>query len=150
MLIVIAFFAVAWFPLQHLTGKSASPEETPLQHQDSTKQSGEGFTARMISSHPLKSITLNHLGKRLLTIKDPASEEIEQPITGMVISGKEVELWIEAELKSPPGSMERAAIHLELIPEDLEKNPTAVTVWGQPGESRVETNAMLLFSASSD
>ncbi|MCH2059830.1 MAG: hypothetical protein MK183_04315 [Verrucomicrobiales bacterium] len=150
MLIVVAFFAVAWFPLQHLTGKSASPEETPLKHQDSAKKSGEGFTVRMISSHPLKSCNLDHLGKRLLTIKDPDSEEIEEPITGMVISGKEVELWIEAELKSPPGSSERAAVHLELIPEDLEKNPTAVTVWGQPGESRVETNAMLLFPASSD
>ena len=85
MLIVVAFFAVAWFPLQHLTGKSASPEETPLKHQDSAKKSGEGFTVRMISSHPLKSCNLDHLGKRLLTIKDPDSEEIEEPITGMVI-----------------------------------------------------------------
>ena len=150
MLIVIAFFALAWFPLQHLTGKSASPEETPVQHQYDTKQAGEEFTVRVISSHPLKNFALDHLGKRLLTIKDPVTEEeIEDTITGMVISEKEVEFWIEADLTSAPGAGDRPAIHLELIPEDLEKSPTAVTVWGQPGESRIETNALLLFPASS-
>jgi len=150
MLIVIAFFALAWFPLQHLTGKSASPKDTPVQNQYGNKQAGEGFTVRIMSSHPLKALSLKHIDQSLLIIEDPDLElEIEHAITGISIPDEEIEFWVEADLKSAPGENQRPAIHLELIPEDLEKSPTAVSVWGQPGESRIETNALLLFPASS-
>ena len=150
MLIVIAFFALAWFPLQHLTGKSASPEDTPVQNQYGNKQAGKGFTVRIMSSHPLKTLSLNYIDQPLLIIEEPDVElESEHTITGMSIPEAEIEFWVEAALKSAPGENQRAAIHLELIPEDLEKSSTAVTVWGQPGESRIETNALLLFPASS-
>jgi len=151
MLIVVAFFALAWFPLQHLTGKSANADPPQDQHQAAPSQVEAGFTIRMISSHPLKNVYLDHLGKRLLTIKDPGNEaEIERTLNGIIITEQEVEFWIEAELKNVPKSGERPAIQLEMIREGLENTPISVTIWGQSGESRIETNAMIFLPAISN
>ena len=154
LLIVIAFFALAWLPLQRLTGKSANTEPPQDQHQAAPGQVEAGFTIRMISSHPLKNVYLDHLGKRLLTIKGikgPGNEaEIERTINGIIITEPEVEFWIEAELKNAPKSGERPVIQLEMIREGLENTPTSVTIWGQSGESRIETNAMIFLPAISN
>ena len=108
----------------------------------------------MISSHPLKNVYLDHLGKRLLTIKgikSPGNEaEIERTINGIIITEPEVEFWIEAELKNAPKSGERPVIQLEMIREGLENTPTSVTIWGQSGESRIETNAMIFLPTISN
>ena len=148
LLIVIAFFALAWFPLQHLTGQSESSEPLQNQQQADPVQAAEGFSIRIISSHPLKNVYLDYLGKRLLTVQDPGNDaEIERAINGTTITEQEIEFWIEAELKSAPKSGERPVIQLEMIREGLENRPTLVNVWGQPGESRIETNAIIFRPA---
>ena len=150
VLIVAAFFAAAWWPLQHLTGQTAA-EAVPLSESGKPLADAENFTIRVLSSHPLETLSVAHLGQSLLTVGDPDAEsEIERAIEGVEIPSEGIEFWVEASLASATGDNQRPAIQLELIPEVLEREPRKVTLWGQPGGTKIEAPAVFLWPDTSD
>jgi len=150
VLIVVAFFAAAWWPLQHLTGQPVGGAAA-LGETGRSVGNGEDFTIRVLSSHPLGSLSLAYLGESVLTIDDPTEEsEIEHVIKGIEIPKEGIEFWVEAGLTSATGEDQRPAIQLELIPENLEREPRTITLWGKPGESKIEEPAVFLWSEDDD
>jgi len=104
-----------------------------------------------MSSHPLEKLSLSHLGQLLLTVNAPDTEsEIEQAIEGVEIPPEGIEFWVEAGLASATGENQQPAIQLELIPEDLGREPRTVTLWGQTGESKIEKPAVFLWPGGAD
>ncbi|MGI9241147.1 MAG: hypothetical protein ACR2RV_10115 [Verrucomicrobiales bacterium] len=149
VLIVVAFFAVAWWPLQRLTGQAAAGVGASAEGGEAVGN-GENFTIRVMSSHPLETLSLAHLGQPMLIIDDPGAEsEFEHSIEGVEIPPEGVEFWVEAGLAGATGEHQRPAIQLELTPEDLERGPRTVTLWGQPDESKIEAPAVFQWPGDS-
>ena len=150
VLIVVAFFAAAWWPLQHLVGQPDA-ETGASKESELAAGNGENFTIRIMSSHPLKNLSLVHLGQPLLAVNEPDPEsEIEHAIESVEIPPEGIEFWVEAGLASAAGENQRPAIQLEIIPEDLERESRTVTLWGRPGESKIEEPAVFLWPEDSD
>ena len=150
VLIVVAFFAAAWWPLQHLTGQTAAGTATPTEGRN-TVRAGENFSLRVMSSHPLETLSLAYLGQPLLTVDDPeVGSGVEHSIEGLEVPPEGIEIWVEAGLASATRENQRPAIQIELIPEDLEREPRTITLWGQPGESKIEKPAVFLWPADAN
>ena len=143
VLIVVAFFAAAWWPLQHLTGQSATAAGQSSEGKSEDISRAENLTLRATSSHPLETLTLEHLGQPLIKLEKPdAEQEIELAIGTVEIPPEGIEFWVEAALAGTPGEDQRPAIRLEVVPEDLEREPRTVTLWSQPGESNIAAPAV--------
>ena len=152
LLIVIAFFALAWWPLQELTGQPSEPgpeSEVASEAELDTGQAsgGEAFSLRITSSHPIESLSLAQFGEGLLEVDGAGDDlESEHPIGRLEVPPEGVEFWLEAQLQGELGEHERPAIRLELIPESLERDPKQVTVWGRAGEAKIEMPAVFLWA----
>ncbi|MGJ8633711.1 MAG: hypothetical protein ACSHX7_07320 [Luteolibacter sp.] len=153
LLIVVAFFAFAWWPMQKVTGGEREHAESNAGASVRARMGGEGFTIRVMSSAALESLSISNLGVPLVTMDEPEEfdgldfeyslGEIESPPEG-------VEFWVEAVFLPGKGDVQRPAISLELAPDDMERDPKTVTLWGAPGESKIDAPAFFLWPENSN
>ncbi|WP_411826152.1 hypothetical protein [Luteolibacter sp. AS25] len=148
LLIVVAFFGLAWWPLQKVTGnerKEAGPKSGGALV---ARPKGESFTLRIMSSTPLESLSISNLDLPIVEVTAADGldglefeydlGEIENPPEGL-------EFWVEASFLPGNSGERRPAISLELAPEDMELDSKTVTLWGAPGESNIGAPVLFLW-----
>lgn len=140
-LLVLAGFAVAWWPLkQTATGSGATTAAAPASEEevDTTDDSAEPratpATLRVFASAPLDSLRIEFLGRTLIDLSSPKTGNggvIEWKLPALTIPAEGVEFWVEAifsesnsESKTEPRP---AALGIELTPGSREARK--VTLW---------------------
>lgn len=150
VILVIAFFALAWWPLQRAVGKKAPEDETA----SSETASEEAFTLQITSSHPLASLSVAHLNAPLFSIDAPgdAMDELEdgREIENISVPPEGIEFWIEASFSGADDDSQRPVLSLELVPADVERELKPVTLWGDLGDSEIDEPAVFLWTKTVD
>ena len=142
-LVVLAFFALAWFPLSRLTGDSKQ-EAGPLNEGQEALQpdvnevvESGGVTLRVFSTHDLKQLKVEYLGKTVMSLGEAGqSTELEQKVEGVELVPEGIEFWVDARFSDVADS-QRAAVGIEAVPDNPEIESIQVTLWGRAGESYV-------------
>ena len=144
-LVVLAFFAIAWWPLRALTERSTfGADATELAGNDSGR--AEAFTIRILSSHPLETLTVEHLGRPLLAIDSPGGHpEVERLIKGVEFPHEGLEFWVDAKFATLTEARHRCAIAIEIVPGDIDREPRLVTLWSEPGKVELAEIAVFLW-----
>lgn len=142
LLIVVAFFCAAWWPLQRVIGGRDKELPAGGDEVDLAVVDAGGFILRGVSSHPLRSLVVTNAGEVLFTarefeegIVDPL--EFEVVLGGMEVPKEGVEFWVEAVFLKEADDEERAVMTLELAPEDMDRKGKTFTLWGDAGEVEV-------------
>lgn len=152
VVLVVAFFVLAWWPLKQAIGEKAPAMGTA----DTVFESSEegGFSLTVTSSHPLASLTVSHLNVPLFSIASPgeAIDELEMghEIEGIEVPPEGIELWIKATFAGTGIDDQRPVLGLELIPEDVEHEIGAVTLWGDLGEPVIDAPAVFVWKGAPD
>ncbi len=143
-LAVVAFFAAAWWPLRALTEArpaNASEYSPPSESDSSSAVSLETLTVRVGSSRPLERLIVEHLGKPVLVIDTPTDGgDIERRLEGIALPPEGVEFWIDATFVPGTGDnadTHRVALSVEILPDDPEREPRQISLWGDPGERAI-------------
>lgn len=147
LLLVVAFFVLAWGPLQKAIGDR---EPAPVENASATSSSTDGtYSLHITSSHPLASLSVSHLNSPLLNIEAPVDLEDDHELVGLKIPPEGVDLWIQASFAGQPNDQQRPVLSIELVPEEVEHELGPVTLWGELGSSEIDAPATILWTSDS-
>ena len=152
VVLVVTFFVLAWWPLQKAVGDRVSAVEGHLEVGSSLAEGG--YTLEVTSSHPLVSFQLSHLDAPLLVVDAPgeAMEELEfgRELEGVKVPAEGIELWVEASFAGTATDDQRPVLRLEIVPDDVERELGAVTLWGELGGKGIDAPAAFLWTTNPD
>ena len=118
VLIVVAFFAAAWWPLQHLIGQSATAAGQSSEGKSEDISRAENLTLRATSSHPLETLTLEHLGQPLIKLANTDLElEVmsrEAQVTEQLSNMARAQIDFDQQLLNYDRQIEDAKLEIEL------------------------------------
>ena len=147
VILVVAFFVCAWWPLQQAIGVKAPAMETGG-GTPSTAEDGS-YSLEVTSSHPLASFSVSHLNVPLLSIASPGEAmeglELGHEIESLSVPPEGIELWVEAKLAGAGIDDQRPVLGLQLVPEDPERELEPFTLWGELGEPAIDAPAVFLW-----
>ena len=147
VILVVAFFAIAWWPLQQAIGGKARVVEA-VETASKTVDAG-GFSLEVTSSHPRAKFSVSHLNTPVFEIASPgdAMDELElgRELEGIKVPPEGIELWIEASFAGSEIDDQRPVLGLKLVPDNVEYALHPVTLWGDLGEPTIDAPAAFLW-----
>ncbi|MEM6912331.1 MAG: hypothetical protein AAF555_12220 [Verrucomicrobiota bacterium] len=159
-LLLLALFCLAWWPLQHLTGKrplalaenpvASALEITANSAAPPSSETPPATGLRLKSSHPLAELLIEHLGHPL-PVKGPtppSTDTWEIRLEPLAVPAEGIEFWIEARFAESLDAQETGVVRLELHYADPSREPETLSLWAQPGAASLGDIAYFPASAS--